>query len=85
MCVRRFRVPLRRAVLRGAPVQRQARLLLRLPGARRAGDPPQQPRRRLPEDTQDLNQPLPTSSYPSHSLSPPLHTSPPRHVKTHLL
>lgn len=55
----RVRVPLRRAVLRGAPVQRQARLLVRLPGAGRAGDPPQQPRRRLAEDTQDMSDPRP--------------------------
>lgn len=51
----RVRVPLRRAVLRRAPVQRQARVLVRLPGAGRAGDPPQQPRRRLAEDTQDMS------------------------------
>lgn len=57
MCVRvcRVRVPLRRAVLRGAPVQRQTRLLVRLPGTGRAGDPPQQPRRRVAEDTQDMS------------------------------
>lgn len=53
--VARVRVPLRRAVLRGAPVQRQARVLVRLPGAGRARDPPQQPRRRLPEDSQDMS------------------------------
>lgn len=49
------RVSMRRAVLRRAPVQRQARVLVRLPRARRAGDPPQQPRRRQPEDTQDMS------------------------------
>lgn len=54
-CWLRVRVPLRRAVLRGAPVQRQARVLVRLPGAGRAGDPPQQPRRGLPEDPQDMS------------------------------
>lgn len=53
--VGRVRVPLRRAVLRRAPVQRQARVLVRLPRAGRAGDSPQQPRRRLPENTQDMS------------------------------
>lgn len=55
-------MPVRRAFLRGAPVQRQARVLIRLQGARRAGDPAQQPRRRQPEDTQDmrLHTPHPT-------------------------
>lgn len=51
---------LRRAVLRAASVQRQARVLVRLPGVGRARDPPQQPRRRLTEDTQDMS-PLGTS------------------------
>lgn len=48
-------MPLRRAVLRGAPVQRQARVLVRLPGAGRAGDPAQQPRRGVAEDPQDMS------------------------------
>lgn len=65
----RVRVPVRRVVLRGAPVQRQARVLVRLQGARRAGDPTQQPRRRQPEDTQDmspLRAPLPAlPTYPT--------------------
>lgn len=50
-------MPLRRTVLRGAPVHGQARVHVRLPGARRAGDPPQQPRRGLAEDTQDMSRP----------------------------
>lgn len=54
-CWLRVRVPLRRAVLRRAPVQRQARVLVRLPGAGRAGDPPQQPRGGVAEDTQDMS------------------------------
>lgn len=48
-------MPLRGSVLCGAPIQRQARVLVRLPGARRAGDTPQQPRRRVAEDTQNMN------------------------------
>lgn len=57
------RVSLRRPVLRPPPVQRQARVHVRLPGVGRAGDPPEQPRRGLAENTQDMS---PESSGAGH-------------------
>lgn len=73
---RRVRMPVRRFVLRGAPVQRQARVLVRLPGARRAGDPPQQPRRRLPEDTQDMSSRPHTTHIHSFTLNKQIESLP---------
>lgn len=64
----RVRVPLRRAVLRGASIQRQARVLVRLPRARRAGDPPQQSRRGVAEDTQDMSPAVAAAAAAARSL-----------------
>lgn len=48
---------LRGPLLRRAPIQRQARLFLQLPGDGRAGNPPKQPRGGRREDPEDMKAP----------------------------